>query len=61
MTLDEDEEEEYTIVGTVEADPINGKISNETPLAMALLDRKVGDVVTVFVGHPYKVEIKKID
>jgi len=61
LTLDEDEEEEYTIVGTVEADPINGKISNETPLAMALLDRKVGDVVTVFVGHPYKVEIKKID
>lgn len=61
LTLDEEEEEEYTIVGTVEADPINGKISNETPLAMALLERKVGDIVTVFVGHPYKVEIKKID
>ena len=61
LTLDEEEEEEYTIVGTVEADPINGKISNETPLAIALLDRKVGDTVTVFVSHPYKVQIKKID
>ncbi|HQB32449.1 MAG TPA: GreA/GreB family elongation factor [Erysipelotrichaceae bacterium] len=61
LTLDEEEEEEYTIVGTVEADPINGKISNETPLALALLDHKVGDTVTVFVAHPYKVQIKKID
>ncbi len=61
LTLDEELEEEYTIVGTVEADPINGKISNETPLAMALLDRKVGETVTVFVTHPYKVKIKKID
>ncbi|MDI9541209.1 MAG: GreA/GreB family elongation factor [Bacillota bacterium] len=61
LTLDEELEEVYTIVGTVEADPINGKISNETPLASALLDRKVGDVVTVFVAHPYKVQIKKID
>ncbi|MGI6608818.1 MAG: GreA/GreB family elongation factor [Erysipelotrichaceae bacterium] len=61
LTLDEKEEEEYTIVGTVEADPINGKISNETPLALALLERNVGDIVTVFVTHPYKVQIKKID
>ena len=57
LTLDEEEEEEYTIVGTV-SDPINGKISNETPLAMALLERKVGDIVTVFVGHPYKLKLK---
>ncbi len=59
-TLDEHEIETYTIVGTVEADPLNGKLSNEAPLALALLDRKVGETVTVFVDHPYKVEIKEV-
>ena len=60
LTLDEDEEETYTIVGTVEADPLNGKISNESPLAIALMDKRVDDTVTVMVQHPYKVKIKEI-
>lgn len=34
---------EYTIVGPVEADPMNGKISNESPIGVALLGKKVGD------------------
>ena len=59
-TQDEHELETYKIVGTVEADPINGMLSNETPLAIALLDHKVNDVVTVFVQTPYKVQIKEI-
>ena len=46
---DEDFEEEvvYTIVGSAEADPELGKISNESPLGISLLGRKVGDVAEV--------------
>ena len=44
---DEDEENEvYTIVGTSESDPINGKLSNESPVGAALLGAHVGDVVS---------------
>lgn len=38
---------EYTIVGPVEADPLNGKISNESPIGVALLGKKVGDVAEI--------------
>ena len=44
---DDDEEDEYKIVGSQEADPFESKISNESPIAKALLEHKVGDVVTV--------------
>ena len=37
----------YTIVGLVEADPIEGKISNESPIGMALYGKKVDDKVTI--------------
>ena len=37
----------YTIVGPVEADPMNGKISNESPLGTALMDKSVGDKATI--------------
>ena len=50
----------YKIVGSVEADPVNGLLSNVTPLAEAILDRKVGDVVTVNVDKPYDVKILNI-
>ena len=50
----------YKIVGSVEADPLNGLLSNVTPLAEAILDRKVGDVVTVNVDKPYDVKILNI-
>lgn len=39
------DEETYTIVGSTEADPFNGKISNESPLGHALIERKKGEVV----------------
>jgi len=39
------EPEVYTIVGSTEADPINNKISNESPVGAALLGRSVGDMV----------------
>ncbi len=38
---------EYTLVGSVEADPLSGKISNESPLGLALLDKKVGDTANI--------------
>lgn len=44
-----DEEMEYTIVGSAEADPYEGRISNESPVGSALLGHKVGDVVKVSV------------
>ncbi len=44
---DDDEEEEYTIVGTNEADPFENKISNESPIAVAVLGKKEGDKVSV--------------
>ena len=49
MDFDFDEEVEYTIVGSAEADPMNFKISNESPVGEALLGKKVGDVVEVTV------------
>lgn len=58
--LDSGLESEYAIVGSVESDPLNGKLSNQTPLAMAIMEKKVGDVVVVPVQPPYEVEILKI-
>ena len=50
----------YTIVGTIESDPLNGKLSNVTPLAEAILDQKVGSIVTVEVDAPYDVKILSV-
>ena len=45
--VDDEEEEEYSIVGSSEADPFTNKISNESPIAKAILGLKVGSVVSV--------------
>lgn len=37
----------YTVVGPVEADPLEGKISNESPIGVALMGKKVGENVTI--------------
>ena len=56
--VDDDEEDEYKIVGSQEADPFESKISNESPIAKALFNHKVGDVVTVDSPNgAYQVEI----
>jgi transcription elongation factor GreA len=47
IELPDGDEETYTIVGSAEADPFEGKISNDSPIAKSLLGRKVGDEVTV--------------
>ncbi len=44
-----DEINEYRLVGTVEADPMNNRISNESPVGRALLGRKKGEIVDVEV------------
>ena len=44
---DDDEIEEYRIVGSKEADPSNNKISNESPLARAIMNARVGDICSV--------------
>ncbi|WP_433743323.1 transcription elongation factor GreA [Falsibacillus pallidus] len=47
VELPDGEEETYTIVGSAEADPFEGKISNDSPIAKSLLGHKVDDQVTV--------------
>lgn len=57
----DDETEEYRIVGSQEADPFNNKISNESPIAAAILNKKIGE--TVEVSSPdgvYKVKIVSV-
>lgn len=61
VELPEGDEETYTIVGSAEADPFEGKISNDSPIAKSLLGRKVGDQVTVQTpGGEMKVKIIEI-
>lgn len=43
------EEDEYTIVGSAEADPLEGKISNESPVGSGLIGLKVGDITEIEV------------
>lgn len=55
---DFDEEVEYTIVGSAEADPYNGKISNESPVGKAFIGKQKDDEVEIQV--PNGVVIYKI-
>ncbi len=47
VTLTNGTTKEFQVVGTVEADPLNGKISDESPIGKALLGKKVGDEVEI--------------
>ena len=47
LDIDMEEEETYSLVGSEEADPMNNKISDESPVGRALIGAKAGDVVTV--------------
>jgi len=59
--VDDNEVEEYTIVGITEADPFNNKISNESPIAKAIMGFKVGSKVSVESPNgTYDVEIIEI-
>lgn len=59
--VDDNEEETYTIVGSKEVDLDNNKISNESPIAQAILGGKVGEIKSVTSpGGTYDVKIVKI-
>ena len=53
--------DEYKIVGSQEADPFEGRISNESPIAKALMSHKVGDIIAVDSPNgSYEIEITEI-
>ena len=57
----QDEIVEYIIVGTAETDPMNGKISNESPVGKALIGKKKGNKVEVHIaGGVIHYQIMKI-
>ena len=58
LDMSTNEEETYNIVGSIEADPLNGKLSNITPLATSLMDHKIGDVVEIETAEePYQLKV----
>lgn len=58
--LNNGKEEQFMIVGTIESDPFNHKISNASPLGEALIGKTVGDIVEVKGKVNYQVEVLKI-
>jgi len=59
--VDDDDEEEYSIVGSMEADPFLNKISNESPIGRAIMNRRVGDIISVESPNgSYDIKIVKI-
>jgi transcription elongation factor GreA len=64
VTIQEDgtDPEEYTIVGAAEASPLNGRVSNESPLGQALMGHRAGDEVTVQAPNgTFSVRILKVE
>lgn len=61
IELPNGEEESYTIVGSAEADPLVGRISNDSPVAKSLLNCKVGDEAVIEApGGQFRVKITKV-
>ena len=61
ISYDDGETEEYKLVGSMEADPFENKISNESPLGIALLSHRIGDTVNVASPNGgYNIKIEKI-
>lgn len=60
--LPDGDEETYTIVGSAEADPFEGKISNDSPMAKSLLGHTIGEKVTVATpGGEINVKIVSVE
>lgn len=60
--LPDGDEETYIIVGSAEADPLESKISNESPMAKSLIGKKVGDIAEIdSPGGSFEVEIVKVE
>jgi transcription elongation factor GreA len=61
IELPDGDEEEYTIVGSAESDPFEGKISNDSPMAKSLLGKSIGEEVVVQTpGGDIKVRIVSV-
>ena len=60
ISLTNDNIQEVTIVGSLDADPFSGKISNTSALAKALLDKEVNSIIEVEAPKKYKVKILSI-
>ena len=57
-----DDAETYTIVGSDESNPLNGKISNDSPIAQALLGKKEGETVSITTpGGQFDVVINNVE
>lgn len=61
LDVEYNEEMEYKIVGSTEVDCLNGKISNESPVGVALIGAKVGDIVEVEVPSGDMVQYKILE
>ncbi len=62
VTFEEDDEAEtYQIVGSAEADPFEGRISNDSPIAKGIIGRKVGETVKIVTpGGEFNVKIIEV-
>lgn len=60
ISLKDDKLIEFQIVGALDTDPFNGKISNTSPLAKAVIGKKVDDIVEVEAPNKYQVKIVRI-
>lgn len=62
IELPDGEEEQYDIVGSAEADPLSGKISNDSPIAKALIGKKLGSEVIISTpGGNMEIKITNIE
>jgi len=60
--LPDGDEETYKIVGSAEADPFEGKISNDSPMAKSLIGKEEGtEVMVASPGGEFKVKIMKVE
>lgn len=61
LYVDDEEEDTYSIVGSLEANPFENKVSNESPIGAALIGSKVGDIIPVSGPNgTYDIKVLKI-
>ncbi len=60
LNMSNQKENVVTIMGTHDSNPIEGKISNESPLAQAIMDAKIGEVVEVEVPKKYNIKVLEV-
>ena len=61
LYVDDNEQESYSIVGSMEADPFTNKISNESPIGKAIIGKQEGDIVDIeSPTGSYQIKIVKV-